>query len=195
MGTPSRERRLIGGVWQYVTVSENGAGGGITEVTSDDNTVTVTDPTGPSVDLSAAGGSLPAVIAVTFTAAQISAAFSETDGAAYIEIPEITDDLLIAWVGEVVAPTLDGDAATYSPSFYTPGAASTDVYNNGDAYDGPFFVIGDWSDATYKRKVTPSPAAGFLTVDPAAAFYAGWSLSVVPTTGESYLHIGVWRLP
>jgi Tol biopolymer transport system component len=30
MGTPTRERRLIGGVWQYVTVDQNGGGAGTT---------------------------------------------------------------------------------------------------------------------------------------------------------------------
>ncbi len=38
-------------------LAEGGAGGGITEITSGDMSVTITDPTGPTVDLSVSGGS------------------------------------------------------------------------------------------------------------------------------------------
>jgi hypothetical protein len=56
---PERSRRLIGNVWQYVTASENGGGGDISEVVADDASVTVTNGTGPVVGLSANGGSQP----------------------------------------------------------------------------------------------------------------------------------------
>ncbi len=38
-------------------LAEGGAGGGITEITSTDMSVTITDPTGPTADLSVSGGS------------------------------------------------------------------------------------------------------------------------------------------
>jgi hypothetical protein len=51
-------RRLVGGIWKTET-GDSGGGGGITEIESTDASVTVTNPTGPVVDLAASGGSQP----------------------------------------------------------------------------------------------------------------------------------------
>lgn len=68
-------RRLINDVWvTNVEAQSGGGGGGITRVTSDDETVTITNPTGPTVDLSASGGSQPLKTAtVLVTSAEILA--------------------------------------------------------------------------------------------------------------------------
>ncbi len=59
-------RRLIDGEWETNVESQGGGGGGgITRVTSDDETVTITNPTGPTVDLSAGGGSQPGALTST----------------------------------------------------------------------------------------------------------------------------------
>ncbi len=68
-------RRLINGVWVTNVEAQGGSGGdGITRVTSDDDTVTITNPTGPTVDLSAGGGSGPVKFAeVTVSSAELLA--------------------------------------------------------------------------------------------------------------------------
>ncbi len=58
-------RELVDGEWVTTVAAGGGGGGGISEITSTDMSVTVTDPTGPTVDLSASGGSQPAWEAVT----------------------------------------------------------------------------------------------------------------------------------
>jgi hypothetical protein len=68
VATPERARRLIGNVWQYVTASENGGGGGgVEEIVADDASITVTNGTGPTVGLSANGGSQPSIQFADFT--------------------------------------------------------------------------------------------------------------------------------
>ncbi len=53
-------RALVNGVWVTEVASQGGGGGGgVTEITSTDMSVTITDPTGPTVDLSVSGGSQP----------------------------------------------------------------------------------------------------------------------------------------
>ncbi len=53
-------RELVDGVWVTRPKDQGGSpGGGITEITSTDMSVTITDPTGPTVDLSVSGGSPP----------------------------------------------------------------------------------------------------------------------------------------
>ncbi len=52
-------RELVDGEWVTTVAAGGGGGGGVSEITSQDMTVTITDPTGPTVDLSAGGGSQP----------------------------------------------------------------------------------------------------------------------------------------
>ncbi len=60
-------RALVNGVWVTEVANQGGGGsGGITEITSQDNSVTITDPTGPTADLSVSGGSQPNLIRVEF---------------------------------------------------------------------------------------------------------------------------------
>ncbi len=62
-------RALVNGVWvTEVSNQGGGGGGGVTEITSTDMSITVTNPSGPTVDLSASGGSQPIkVVRVPFT--------------------------------------------------------------------------------------------------------------------------------
>lgn len=50
-------RELVAGEWVTTVGDSGGGGGGVTEITSTDMSVTITDPSGPTVDLSASGGS------------------------------------------------------------------------------------------------------------------------------------------
>lgn len=59
------------GEWSTRVQQESAGGGGITEITSTDMSVTITDPTGPTVDLSASG--------VPQTLAQVLAAGNDGD--------------------------------------------------------------------------------------------------------------------
>ncbi len=60
-------RKLVNGVWETVVADQGGGpGGGITEITSTDMSVTITDPTGPTADLSVSGGAQPDLIRVPF---------------------------------------------------------------------------------------------------------------------------------
>ncbi len=57
MADPLIVRELVDGEWVTTVGSSGGGGGGVSEITSTDMSITVTDPTGPTVDLSASGGS------------------------------------------------------------------------------------------------------------------------------------------
>ncbi len=87
-------RKLVNGVWETVVSDQGGGpGGGITEITSTDMSVTITDPTGPTVDLSVSGGSTPGAARwigpwTIYEAALQAVAVSGADGGTFT----ITDD-------------------------------------------------------------------------------------------------------
>ncbi len=96
-------RELVNGEW-VTAVRDAGAGGGsVSEITSIDMSVTITDPTGPTVDLSVSGGLQPVSVAsVTLDAADLGV------------IGDTGFQLVAAQTGKIIVPI----SATYQ---YVPG--------------------------------------------------------------------------
>ncbi len=96
MPTPEIVRIVQDGEWVTTVGSEGGGGGGgVEEITSSDMSVTITDPTGPTVDLSVSGGSQT----VRFVRQEIAYTDIDVDGKAPA-IPVTAGEAIIgiAWI-------------------------------------------------------------------------------------------------
>jgi hypothetical protein len=133
-------RRLIDNVWVTNVESQGGSGGGgITRVTSDDETVTITNPTGPTVDLSANGGSQPGILAKDFiftegaTAGTYSASFPVLAGTFVLDM--IVYVIGGPWAADTAvlnaSDTAGGVKSYYNELDLTANGLLTTPYDNG----------------------------------------------------------------
>ncbi len=162
-------------------LAEGGGGGGITEITSTDMSVTITDPTGPTVDLSATGGSTPGVIYKTFTAAEIAARWFADDSGAAVEIPEVPANAIVFGYSEL-ANDLDQNVSSNPLLAYDSGASTADVLQNGDQTTGNPLAFG----GTYSTVYT-LPAVSVIelvVIASGKAAYAAFTGDDAPTTGS-----------
>ncbi len=106
-------RRLIDNVWVTNVEAQGGSGGGgITRVTSDDETVTITNPTGPTVDLSAGGGSQPGA---AIAKGPYPVGHADFAGAAYLDpftifTPTVGQVVLGIWIDPATWVAFNADA-------------------------------------------------------------------------------------
>ncbi len=162
-------RRLIDGVWVTNVEAQGGSGGGgITRVTSDDETVTITNPTGPVVDLSAGGGSQPVKSAtVTLTSADILA----LDATPFVVVEGVADTVLIPITA---MSTCDGEGKT----LYTVTGGNfieTDQY-------GIFQISFSKFDLLL---ATGNDTGGSIGIEPLGAAFPGGTAALVDTAGHS----------
>lgn len=137
------------------------------------------------------GGGASSFPTVTFTAAQVAARWSVGDALAAMELTDVADPDLV-FLSVILANDLDQnvDASSGGLYAYTPAAASTDVYNSGEAAaSGAPKVL---SPGTYVSAFTTTingTTPGVMQAG--SALYMILAGDAAPTTGS--VTIGVLR--
>ncbi len=177
-------RELLNGEWVTAVRDSGGAGGGsVSEITSTDMSVTITDPTGPTVDLSVPGGGGGAtLISVTFSPADVAAQWDTMLSLAAMEVTDIAAGDWVIFSTEEVN-TLDQNFYVNAGAVYTSGASTSDVNDNSD--NAPPIAPTTWIVGTF-GDTNLIPAGSAMTVQRAAAgcsFYVVLAGDDSPTTG------------
>ncbi len=155
-------------------LAEGGGGGGITEITSTDMSVTITDPTGPTVDLSASGGSQPGALAIK------DYLFNEPALNSYpITAVSLADDTSLTVAGDHVAQF------TEIGSFAIVGSTGND-----SSYDVTSAVL-----LAGNTVVTPSFPLADATPDGSVEIAAKASLSATFDVPAGATVLDIWLYP
>ncbi len=173
-------RELVGGVWVTRAVNQGGGpGGGITEITSTDMSVTITDPTGPTADLSVSGGS-QTVLVSTITATEVAARWDAGSGSAAVQLgPAAGAVVLTAFVE---ADGFDNALVPGEIWAYPAGATSAQVHASGDPLANLVLPLSSFgADAV---DTTAQGPANLVRMNAGGALYLTFTGDDAPTTGE-----------
>lgn len=158
-----------------------GGGGGITEITSEDESVTITNPTGPTVDLSASGGgsqpigALLSGTSIVFAVGALPLGVAFTPDGAKAYVTNSTDGTVTPITVATDTPGAPITVGT-GPSgvAVTPDGTKAYVVNGGDNTVTPITVATD----------TPGTVIAVGTAPQAVAFSPDGTKAYVPNEGS-----------
>ncbi len=117
-------RELVDGVWVTRPKDQSGGpGGGITEITSTDMSVTITDPSGPTADLSVSGGS-----------SAVASAVVRLSAADILGLPGTPIEIVPEQAGKILVPLQLVSTISAGDPYSGQGASMTIAWDGAPGY-------------------------------------------------------------